>query len=50
MPACTVKAEHVARWQSELLKGGLASGTVARMFDRFQNPRLPSGVPERRGR
>jgi integrase len=28
MPVRTVKAEHVARWQSELLKGGLASGTV----------------------
>lgn len=28
MPARAVKAEHVARWQSDLLKGGLASGTV----------------------
>jgi integrase len=29
MPARSVKAERVARWQSELLKAGLASGTVA---------------------
>jgi integrase len=28
MPVRAVKAEHVARWQSELLKTGLASGTV----------------------
>jgi hypothetical protein len=28
MPARSLKAEHVARWQSELLKGSLASGTV----------------------
>lgn len=28
MPVRAVKAEHVARWQSELLKSGLSSGTV----------------------
>jgi len=28
MPVRSVKAEHVARWQSELLKSGLATGTV----------------------
>ena len=28
VPVRSVKAEHVARWQSDLLKSGLASGTV----------------------
>ena len=42
MPARAVKAEHVARWQSELLKGGLASGTVGDLrVTRCPRPRLP---------